>query len=268
MNMDCDLGCPRDTGREPATDEKVLVIFDSMSVRLARNLALPAHQPSDAIFIGFTEDQVFITTDLRQMEREHHCCILFAVGRDMCQSLFGFIPPLVSTWYLPAKLRGLCQTVLATDGNDGRADLLRIARCTEVLCSLFGALSDQRLVQASATPIREQDILSILAAHRIVSDEWHRPLTLRAIAQRCGLSRTKLARGFRDMYRCSISEAVAEQRLEGARRLITQSDLHIATVGYRCGYTNNASFSRAFARRFGVTASAMRQRTRRSLGRH
>ena len=68
-----------------------------------------------------------------------------------------------------------------------------------------------------------------------------------------------LLRGFRDLYCCSVSEAVAERRLGGAKKLLLQSDLRISTVGYSCGYTNNASFSRAFARRFGVTPSQMRE---------
>lgn len=219
---------------------------------------------SDIIFIGFADDECFTTSRFDKMEGER-CRIPFAVSRAACDRIFGFAPPTEISWYLSAALRELSRTVIATVGDDGAPALLRVARCTELLCALFNALAGHRLVRANGgMAIRERDILPVIAAHRIVCVEWHQPLTVQGLARQCGLSRSKLMRGFRELYQCTIGEAVAERRLQGARQLLTQSDLHISTVGYRCGYTNNASFSRAFARRFGMTASAMRQRVQSS----
>jgi AraC family transcriptional activator of pyochelin receptor len=38
------------------------------------------------------------------------------------------------------------------------------------------------------------------------------------------------------------------------------TDLPVGLIGYRSGYQNNASFSRAFCRRFGVPPSDFRAR--------
>jgi AraC family transcriptional activator of pyochelin receptor len=45
----------------------------------------------------------------------------------------------------------------------------------------------------------------------------------------------------------------------GRRATALTSDLPVSSVGYACGYLNNASFTRAFARRFGVVPSALRR---------
>ena len=68
----------------------------------------------------------------------------------------------------------------------------------------------------------------------------------------------ELTRGFRDMYDCSIADALSQQRLEAARRMLLSTDLPIASIGYRCGYLNNASFTRAFSRRFGTAPTQYR----------
>ena len=87
-----------------------------------------------------------------------------------------------------------------------------------------------------------------------------RETTRAEVARRCGLSKEKLTRGFRELYQCSVAEAVSERRLQRARQLLAQSDLSISSIGYRCGYMSNASFTRAFARRFGVVPTEMRRR--------
>ena len=92
----------------------------------------------------------------------------------------------------------------------------------------------------------------------MIDERWRENPTLDGIARACGLNRTKLTRGFRSMFACSVSDAIAERRLGGARQMLLATDLPIASVGYRCGYLNNASFARAFARRFGEAPSQLR----------
>ena len=57
------------------------------------------------------------------------------------------------------------------------------------------------------------------------------------------------------------AEAVARElkrRLSEARNQLIATDLPVGLIGYRSGYQNNASFSRAFCRRFGVPPSNFR----------
>jgi AraC family transcriptional activator of pyochelin receptor len=98
----------------------------------------------------------------------------------------------------------------------------------------------------------------VIEARRLIDEHWSEKLTLGQIARRCGLNRTKLTRGFRELYRCSVTEALAEKRLGEARRQLVATDLPVGIIGYRSGYTNNASFTRAFGRRFGVSPTDFR----------
>ena len=105
----------------------------------------------------------------------------------------------------------------------------------------------------------EKDIAKIAEARRMIDLRWHEKITIAEIARGVGVNRDKLVRGFRMLYGNSIAQILAERRLEEARRLLLASDLPVATVGYRCSYLNNASFTRAFTRRFGVAPSELRR---------
>jgi AraC family transcriptional activator of pyochelin receptor len=84
-------------------------------------------------------------------------------------------------------------------------------------------------------------------------------LTIDDIAKSIGINRDKLTRGFRELYQCSVAEALSERRLRQARQMLAASDLPVASIGYRCGYLNNAAFTRAFSRRFGMAPTVMRR---------
>jgi AraC family transcriptional activator of pyochelin receptor len=46
--------------------------------------------------------------------------------------------------------------------------------------------------------------------------------------------------------------------METAKELLLTTELTINAIAFRSGYENGASFARAFARHFGVSASTMR----------
>jgi AraC family transcriptional activator of pyochelin receptor len=120
-------------------------------------------------------------------------------------------------------------------------------------------LSRGRLVQAGAGSILgELDSRRIVMARNMIDRDWRDPPTLDEIARACGINRVKLTRGFRDMYDCSIGEAIAERRLGNARQLLLVTNLPVAAIGFQCGYRNNAAFTRAFTRHYGVAPTLLR----------
>jgi AraC family transcriptional regulator, transcriptional activator of the genes for pyochelin and ferripyochelin receptors len=193
--------------------------------------------PPDALLIGFGEigEPVVSTLALRELESEEHL-LVFAVSRGACRRLFGELPDPGGRWYLPSDLRALGQSIVAPECDAAAADTLRLARSIEMLCQLFAALRAGNLVAVDGQPgLTESDIARI------------------------AINRDKLTRGFRELYHCSVGEALSERRLRQARTLLAASDLPVASIGYRCGYLNNASFTRAFSRRFGMAPTAMRR---------
>jgi len=219
--------------------------------------------PAEAVLIGFGDIGEPIVSVIAQsdlVDAVYDDLVVLAIGRAACIRLFGLLPKTSGRWYLPADLRGLGRKLVAVEGEGEVADMLRAARSMELLCGLFAALATKKMVEVrGATTLTELDIGRVAKAHEMVTENWQERLTVANIAQRCGLNKAKLTRGFRELYSCTIPEALAERRLERARELLAQSDMPVSSIAYRCGYENNASFTRAFARRFGATPTEIRR---------
>lgn len=188
------------------------------------------------------------------------CDVVFVVQHAACRRLFGK-PPEDGAWHLPSGLRALALAIRDCEVDGAARDTLRLARSIELLCQTFAAFAADSLVPAQGgASFSEFDAARIAAARRLIEERWQEKLTLDTIGRACGLNRDKLTRGFRQAFACSVADLLAEKRLSGARQLLLASDLPVSTVGYRCGYLNNASFSRAFTRRFGLAPTQLRQR--------
>lgn len=222
--------------------------------------------PPEPIVIGFGDMgepavTILAAEDVGDVANGH--VLLFAVSRGACLRMFGLLPSVQGSWYLAADLRELGRALVAVEGENEVSAMLRVARSLELLCRLFGALEQHRMVEYHGeTTLSEIDAQRVAAAHQLVSERWQEPLTVADVARRSGLGKAKLTQGFREMYKCTVAEAVSERRLANARSLLTLSDLAISTIGYRSGYQSNASFTRAFARRFGMTPTEVRRRER------
>lgn len=238
-----------------------VIVSPEMTTYIGRGTCDRLLLPPDALLLGFGDFGELIVRMLRfcELEAEEHL-LVFAVSRGACRRLFGDLPDSDARWYLPSDLRALGQSIVAPDCDDAAADTLRLARSIELLCQFFAALRAGDLVSVEGpSSLTEGDIARIAAARQIVDTRWHEKLTIDNIAKSCGINRDKLTRGFRELYQCSIAEALSERRLRHARQMLAASDLPVASIGYRCGYLNNASFTRAFSRRFGMAPTAMRR---------
>jgi AraC family transcriptional activator of pyochelin receptor len=189
--------------------------------------------------------------------------LILIVAREACERVFG--QPLGledrSVRYLPAELNSIAAAIVDCDQPAAASTPYRLAKSIELLCEILNAQRDGKLAEVSApAALTQRDIERITAARKLIDENWNEKLTLCEIARRCGLNRSKLARGFRLRYHCTVTEALLERRLGEARRQLISTDLPVGLIGYRSGYHNNASFSRAFCRRFGVPPSNFRSR--------
>ncbi len=194
--------------------------------------------------------------------------LIFLVARPACERIFGGKLRFRngSVHHLDPQQRSIAMAIRDCDLPQAAAEPYRIAKCIELLCEILIAAAADRLI-----PIGQNNMVSLadgrrlLAARRMIEERWCEKLTLDRIARACGINRAKLTRGFRDMFSCSVADAITNQRLRGASEMLLSTDLPISMIAYRCGYLNNASFSRAFARGFGLAPSQYRTRGVRSL---
>lgn len=186
--------------------------------------------------------------------------LVFAVDPSACRRLFGNVLGPEGLWYLPTDLRAIALAITGCDLPEPARATLRLAKSIELLLAILTRAAAGQLVTADDSgELREGDAVRILAARRLIDENWREKLTLDGIARTCGVNRAKLTRGFRAMFHCSIADALAENRLTRARHMLRETDLAVSSIGYACGYQNNASFTRAFSRRFGMPPSQLRQ---------
>lgn len=78
------------------------------------------------------------------------------------------------------------------------------------------------------------------------------------IASHINLSTRAMERLFQKHLNTSPGRHYLELRLNRARELLQQSDTSIGDISEACGFVSGAHFSRAYAKRFGCTPSAVR----------
>lgn len=187
-------------------------------------------------------------------------CVTLIVTREALKRLFDWSPDASDgdEYILDARLVGIADQMLAARHGVAQSTY-QLGKSIELLCDVIARLKDATLQRAHRDlSLSQIDSQRVSAAFDMIDAQWFEKLTLGVIAHRCGLNRTKLSRGFRELYRCSVSEAIARRRLDEARRQLLATDLPVSLIGYRSGYTNNASFSRAFGRHFGQSPSELR----------
>lgn len=162
-------------------------------------------------------------------------------------------------FHVPQSLRAIILAVRDCQYHAGARLPYRVAKSIESLCELLRLHQIDDLVPfAAAGTLSMADSQRLMVARRYIEDKWAEKITLDTIARACGLNRAKLTRGFRDLFSCSVADAIVEQRLGEAKQMLLVTDLPVSSIGYRCGYLNNASFARAFSRHFGVAPTQYR----------
>ena len=124
------------------------------------------------------------------------------------------------------------------------------AKVMEVLCLLVDAVETSERGERSAPPLRHADRGGLYAARDILIAEFAEPPTIDALARRVGLNRTKLQRGFKEMFGATVFEFCLARRMELARGLLLDGGMTISEIAETVGYEHPTNFTAAFRRRF------------------
>lgn len=243
----------------------VILVSDEMTTLVGRGpVPRSAPLPPDAVmFVAGIDTDVAPTLtfgDRLNLSDVDDALLVLIVQRAACARLFAAQPEATQTWHFPSALLSLALSIIDCEAVGEAQATLRLARSIELLCQIHAAFAEGLLVPAGPDgALSELDIARIAAARRVVDQRWQEKLTIAELARIAGVNRDKLVRGFRELYGATISEVLSERRLGEARRMLLASDLPVATVAYRCSYLNNAAFTRAFNRRYGVAPTELRR---------
>ena len=97
-------------------------------------------------------------------------------------------------------------------------------------------------------------------AIRLMESHVDRPLTVSAIARRCGVTARTLEKTFAAAIGETPGAYYLRLRLNAARRLVLDTAEPMADIAARTGFSSAAAFSRAFSGAFGVPPSGLRRR--------
>jgi AraC-like DNA-binding protein len=103
--------------------------------------------------------------------------------------------------------------------------------------------------------------MALAAIHSRPEHEW----SVRELARLAGLSRSKFAVRFVEVFGTPPFDYLRDVRMRLACRLLHETDLGIKEISARAGYATEASFSRAFSQWFGCAPGAYRRRKEISL---
>jgi AraC family transcriptional activator of pyochelin receptor len=185
--------------------------------------------------------------------------LILLLQRDAIERIGGELLFSGGGFHLSGELRAIALALLEPTAAVEARPMYRLAKCIEFVCETIRQLHSGELVPlAPEGQLSPADTRRVVAARQIIEERAAEKLTLDYIARSCGLNRSKLTRGFKALFDCTVAEAIAERRLETARRMLLSTDLPVSSIGYVSGYQNNASFTRAFGRRFGRTPSDLR----------
>lgn len=256
----------------PAAEMDVIEVSPEMTSLLGSGVAANVPTPPDPVALIFdfgsadapptlrVESSPCVSSLCGQSDGRYR--LVFLVTRPAVERLGG--QGLIQSgqhrqFHLTSDLRVIAMALREPSVSPESRSTYRLAKSIELLCETIRLHQAGQLAPVAAgRALSLADTRRILAARRMIDDRCHEKLTLDEIARDCGLNRAKLTRGFREMFDCTVFEAMAERRLQQASRLLLTTDLPVSSVGYESGYLNNASFARAFGRYFGRSPSDYR----------
>lgn len=100
---------------------------------------------------------------------------------------------------------------------------------------------------------------AIAAALRAVHDDPARAWTVESLGAEAGLSRAAFSRRFAALVGQPPLAYVTWWRMIQAARMLRESDVPLAAVAQRAGYTSEFAFARAFKREYGVAPGSYRR---------
>lgn len=241
-----------------------IIVSPEMTLAIGRGLiggavALPADPVIFDYSLGGAGAQAAVRIGITGGDEDADLLQLF-VARAALVRLGGRTPQAEDRhgYHLPSELRAIALALRDCQAQGEPRKVYRLAKSIELMCETIRLVREGDLVPLAAEGISVADTRRLMMARRMIDERWHEKLTLEMIARTCGLNRAKLTSGFRELFTCSIAEALAERRLGQASRMLLTTDKPVSSIGYENGYLNNASFARAFGRRFGVSPSSYR----------
>lgn len=117
------------------------------------------------------------------------------------------------------------------------------------------------LAESAASRKNSGSLVYVRRAAAYIEENYQSPLATISIAEAAGVNRSYLQSLFKCEFGCSIMEYVTRFRINRAKFLLTNTQLHIADVAVEVGFTSRQNFALAFQKATGLNPSVFRKQT-------
>lgn len=154
------------------------------------------------------------------------------------------------------RMRESIQRIQQLDISQIACSLFLEAQVLDLLALIITQMDQP--VYANGHSFSHSDLEHIYAAREILLNRMVNPPTLAELSKLVGSNEFLLKRGFREIFGTSPYAFHLQHKLELARSYILDTQLTIAEVAYKVGYTDPAHFTKAFRRQYGIRPSDLR----------
>lgn len=138
------------------------------------------------------------------------------------------------------------------------ADSLAIGLAMQLI-RRYSCLNEVRVGRGGMAPQKLRKAIGLIDHHLDGEEEGRVPLRL--IANEVGMSYFHFSRAFKQSIGMTLTNYVAERRIERAKKLIQETDFPISEIALRSGFSSQSHFTTCFRRLAGVTPRSFRQGT-------
>jgi AraC family transcriptional activator of pyochelin receptor len=101
--------------------------------------------------------------------------------------------------------------------------------------------------------LTDRDIEQLNEAKKLIDKDTSKHYSIPEIAREVGLSKTRLTRGFKQLFNSGLFEFLENARLEKAKELLANTNKTLKQISVDLGYKYSNNFSTAFKRKYGRT---------------
>lgn len=186
-----------------------------------------------------------LDTDLARLLSTQRCCAMHRCGAEM----------LAAAGALSGVLR-----MMPSDGKSS-ASLPSMTWLLGQSLVLIGLAMEARRSEGISSPaVTTTDRRKLQRARDLLLADLTQAPTIASLARECGLSEVKLKRGFRLMFNQSVYGLFQRERMQEARRRLSEGYTSVTVVAADLGYANASHFAAAFQKQFGTPPSSFKRR--------